>query len=144
MRVFPKYSPYYALTKHNCDSVVIPSDSYLSPLNQEDAQSMLYIDEVTGFPCDSLHELVTTGECPSCLKPEKGSYPPKGLSVDELIALGTPSGIDSLVEKERYLDYLNSQIEIVSNDDVEKTDEKTDEKTVEKSVEKPVESAATE
>lgn len=119
MRVFPKYSPYHALTQHKCDEVVIPSESLLSPLDQEDAQSMLYIDEVTGFPCDSIHELVTTGECPSCLKSQHGSYPPKGLSVDELIALGTPSGIDSLVEKERYLDYLNSQIELVSNDSAE-------------------------
>lgn len=119
MRVFPKYSPYYALTQHKCDEVVIPSDSFLSPLDQEDAQSMLYIDEVTGFPCDSIHELVTTGDCPSCLKSQHGSFPPKGLSVDELIALGTPSGIDSLVEKERYLDFLNSQIELVSNDSAE-------------------------
>ena len=113
MRVFPKYSPYYALIKHECDSVCIPIESYHSPLDQDDAQSMLFIDEVTGFPCDSIHELVTTGNCPSTLKPEHGSFAPKGLSVDELISLGTPSGIDSLVEKERYLDYLNSQIEFV-------------------------------
>lgn len=142
MRTFPKYSPFYALTKHTLDTVVIPTDSYLSPLNQEDAQSMLYIDEVTGFPCDSIHELVTTGECPSCLKPEKGSYPPKGLSVDELIALGTPNGLDSLVEKERYLDYLNSQIEIVSNDDAEKTAENSAEKTSESAAEPAAEPTA--
>lgn len=142
MRTFPKYSPFYALTKHTSDTVAIPSDSYLSPLNQEDAQSMLYIDEVTGFPCDSIHELVTTGNFPSCLKPEHGSYPPKGLSVDELIALGTPSGLDSLVEKERYLDYLNSQIDIVSNEDVEKPAEKIADKTVEPTAEPTPEPSA--
>lgn len=92
-------------------------------IDQEQAQCSLVFNENTGFWQDALTELINSGD-ESCLsspslRKQNGSFAPSGLSVDELIALGTPRGLDTLVERDKYLDYLNSQIEIVEKKDPE-------------------------
>lgn len=127
-----KNSPAFgALLKHKPEHVEIID--YKSPVDLDLADSLLVYDEHTGFYSDAIHDLCQGDESAlsaANLKKMNGTYPPRGLSVDEIIQLGTPRGIDTLVERERYLNYLNDQIEIVSNSP-ESTPEPTPESTPE-------------
>lgn len=89
-------------------------------VDQEEASATYIIDENVGLPCDVLRDVMSGNDAPAALvKPHNGSYAPAGLSVDEMIALGTPRGIDSLTERTKYLQYLDSQIELINGDDSE-------------------------
>ena len=114
--IYAKSSAFGALLKHKPEHVEIID--YKSPVDLDLADSLLVYDEHTGFYSDAIHDLCQGDESAlsaANLKKMNGTYPPRGLSVDEIIQLGTPRGIDTLVERERYLKYLNDQIEIVSD-----------------------------
>jgi len=114
--IYKNSSAFGALLKHKPEQVTIID--YQSPVDLDLADSLLVFDEHTGFYSDAIHDLCQGDESAlssANLKKMNGTYPPRGLSVDEIIQLGTPRGIDTLVERERYLNYLNDQIEIVSN-----------------------------
>lgn len=94
-------------------------------VNQEEALSYLVYNENTGLYSDAISELCSGNEAAlssPMLKKQNGSYPPKGLSVDEIISLGTPQNLDSLVEREKYLDFLNKQVEIINPESAPESD----------------------
>lgn len=121
--IYKNSSAFGALLNHKPEHVEIID--YKSPVDLDLADSLLVFDEHTGFYSDAIHDLCQGDESAlsaANLKKMNGTYPPRGLSVDEIIQLGTPRGIDTLVERERYLNYLNDQIEIVSDSPDSKTD----------------------
>lgn len=112
-RVFPKYSPYYYLVDDNVVHKEVASIHATEAVNQDEASSIFFKDEVTGFPIDVLRDVVNGENVTSpLLKPHLGSFPPAGLSDAEIMALGQRSGVDTLVERDDYLAYVDSNVEL--------------------------------
>lgn len=112
-RVFPKYSPYYYLVDNKAVRKEVAPIVATEAVNQDEAASIFFRDEVTGFPVDVLRDVVNGENVTSPLvKPHQGTFPPSGLSDDEIMALGERAGVDTLVEKDNYLAYVDSQVEL--------------------------------
>lgn len=122
-RVFPKYSPYYHLIDSKKVRMKVAPISATECINQDDASSIFFKDEVTGFPIDVLRDVVNGENVTSpLLKPHKGSFPPSGLSDSEIMALGNCAGVDTLVEKDNYLSFVDSQVDLCEIDPELNTD----------------------
>ena len=115
-RVFPKYSPFYYLVDSKVVRKKVAPIAATECINQDEAASIFYKDEVTGFPVDVLRDVVNGENVTSpLLKPHQCSFPPSGLSDAEIMALGQRSGVDTLVERDIYLSYVDSQVELTEN-----------------------------
>lgn len=135
-RAFPKYSPYYYLVDSKVVRKVVAPIKATECINQDEAASIFYKDEVTGFPVDVLRDVVNGENVTSpLLKPHQGSFPPSGLTDAEIMALGNRAGVDTLVEKDKYLAYVDSQVELakIEPDKTEPSPEPTSEPTSEPS-----------
>ena len=126
-RVFPIYSPYYYLVDNKAVRKEVAPIDATEAINQDEADSIFFKDEVTGFPVDVLRDVVNGENVTSpLLKPHQGSFPPSGLSDAEIMALGQRSGVDTLVERDNYLAYVDSQVELTENKPEPKPEPKPD------------------